>query len=431
MLRELQRPLFRNAYSLVLNSGATGVLGLAYWWIAARQYSPEVIGANSATIATMMFLSGVSQLSLGSALIRFIPVIGGSARHFVAISYALSVTASLLVTTIFMLGVHIWAPAMDGLNADPLHGAFFVVSVACWSLFNLEDSVLTGLRAATWVPLANVLFSVLKILLVAVFAVAIPAYGVFASWTLAVACTVIPVNVLIFKSLSKPTVDPSQHRSLRSLGLPRYLAPDYLASLCWLAPSTLLPGIITQALGATANAYFYVAWTLAYALFLISPNMGWAMVAEAASSPEKLGEHFRAVFSHSLRLLIPLGAVLVLGAPFILPLFGHEYGIESELVLRELAIAGVLHTIPTLGVCVGRALRRMDLVIGIMGSLCVLVLGLSLLFMPLFGISGVGLAWLISEAIVAIGCWWLLLRHVHSGQFAGARTSSDQATSSR
>ena len=32
-------PLFRNAYALMVNTGTTGLLGLAYWLLAARHYA--------------------------------------------------------------------------------------------------------------------------------------------------------------------------------------------------------------------------------------------------------------------------------------------------------------------------------------------------------------------------------------------------------
>ena len=37
--KDLNDPLLRNAYSLIVNAGAAGALGLAYWTVAARFYS--------------------------------------------------------------------------------------------------------------------------------------------------------------------------------------------------------------------------------------------------------------------------------------------------------------------------------------------------------------------------------------------------------
>jgi len=37
-------PLYRNAYALMLNTGVTGLLGLLYWLLAARHYTPVEVG---------------------------------------------------------------------------------------------------------------------------------------------------------------------------------------------------------------------------------------------------------------------------------------------------------------------------------------------------------------------------------------------------
>ena len=68
----LRVPLFRDGYALVANEGLTAALGLVYWLIAAREYAPSVVGTNTAAISAMMFIAGVAQLNLMSALLRFV-----------------------------------------------------------------------------------------------------------------------------------------------------------------------------------------------------------------------------------------------------------------------------------------------------------------------------------------------------------------------
>ncbi|MEA2503229.1 MAG: hypothetical protein QOG36_272, partial [Actinomycetota bacterium] len=78
-LREDWRdPLLRNGYALIINVGATSVLGLLYWVLAARLYSPAEVGVGNAAISLMQLLAGIGgQLTFAAALARFIPRAGG------------------------------------------------------------------------------------------------------------------------------------------------------------------------------------------------------------------------------------------------------------------------------------------------------------------------------------------------------------------
>ena len=65
----------------------------------------------------------------------------------------------------FVVGVPLWAPALGGLRSSPGLIALFVLGTGFWVLFLLEDSVLVGLRLASWVPAENGAFGLLKVAL--------------------------------------------------------------------------------------------------------------------------------------------------------------------------------------------------------------------------------------------------------------------------
>ena len=52
----MRAPLTRNGYSLVASAGVTSALGLVYWVVAARLYTPAEVGVNAALLSTMMAL---------------------------------------------------------------------------------------------------------------------------------------------------------------------------------------------------------------------------------------------------------------------------------------------------------------------------------------------------------------------------------------
>ena len=69
---QLANPLFRNGYALMVNTGATGALGLFYWLLVARLYHPADVGRASAAYVAMNLLAGIAALSFQGALTRFI-----------------------------------------------------------------------------------------------------------------------------------------------------------------------------------------------------------------------------------------------------------------------------------------------------------------------------------------------------------------------
>ena len=109
----------------------------------------------------MLLLAFVSRLSFGSIFDRFLPVIGKGTRTFVANAYVLCSAVALAAGIIYLLAGfgHAFIPSSLGWRA------LFVVSVMLWTIFVLQDSVLTGLRATRWVPVENILFALAKLAL--------------------------------------------------------------------------------------------------------------------------------------------------------------------------------------------------------------------------------------------------------------------------
>src|SRR5207248_9180669 len=96
-------PLLRNGYALIINVGATSVLGLLYWILAARLYSPAEVGVGNAAISLMQLLAGIGgQLTFAAALARFIPRAGGESKRLAFFSYLLAGTAGALEGLVYI-----------------------------------------------------------------------------------------------------------------------------------------------------------------------------------------------------------------------------------------------------------------------------------------------------------------------------------------
>jgi len=408
----VRAPLFRNGYALLFSGAVTSGLGLLYWALAARLYPAEIVGLNSALLSAMLLLSGMGQLSLNNVLVRFVPVAGKQTQRLLVYAYTASAVAAIVFSIVFVLGIEIWSPSLRFLQESPLWQWAFGIAILSWCIFSLQDSVLTGLRQTVWVPVENTVFAVLKIVLLVLFAHSLTRVGIFGSWTVPVVLSLVPVNVLIFRRLlpkraaatEDETVAPQVSQILR------YVGGNYIGTLFFLVYTNLLPIIVANGAGAEATAYFYLPWTISSGLQLIAINLATSMTVEAALDQQALGSYCRRALNQALRLLVPLVIVIFLGAPWFLQIFGAKYAAEGTALLRWLSLAAIPNVVVVLALGLARVQNRAALIAGIQGAICLMALILTEALLPEFGITGVGLAWMISQTVAAIGVGVWLLR---------------------
>ncbi|MEU6776171.1 lipopolysaccharide biosynthesis protein [Streptomyces sp. NPDC046759] len=395
-------PLFRNAYALMLNTGISAVLGLGFWLAAAHYYSESAVGQGSAAIAAMKFLAGLTAVTLTGALARFIPVAGQRTGTLISRTYAGSSLLVAVAAGIFLLTLDTWGPSYRFLHGT-VNGLGFIVAVIAWNLLTLQDGVLTGLRSATWVPLGNTVFSAVKLALLVAFAVAVPTAGVFVSWVAAIATSVVPLGWLVFRRLVprhvKATEDHATPPTLRQVS--RFLAGDYTGSLFSLAVIYLVPVIVASQVSSAENAYFYIATTIGGTTDLLAINMGASLTVEGSHDPGRLAAYTRAALRRMARIMLPIAALWIIGAPWILGVFGAGYAHAATPLLRWLAVGSVLRVVIETYFAVLRARSRTAGLAWLQGLLCALVLGLTLLLLPRMGLTGAGVAEAGSLAVIA------------------------------
>lgn len=399
--RRLRDPLHTNVYALTLNTAVTSVLGIGYWVLAARLYTPHQLGVGAAIVSTMIFLSSLSQLNLNAALARFLPAAGRHGGRLIGYAYAASATVAVALGTGFVLAAPVLAPNVAVVSGSPLLALAFVVSVVAWGAFTLQDSVLTALRGVVWVPVENAVYGVGKIVLLVVLAGALPAMGVFASWSLPLLVTLIPVNALVFRRLL-----PRLHRRPVA-GLPgrgvlvRFVALDYVGFLFLQAGTTALPVLVTAVLGAGATAVFYVGWLLGTSIELVSYHFGTSLTVESAARPERLARYAAQVLRRGLLVFVPATVGLCLFAPVLLRLFGAHYVQDSATVLRLFALAALPKFLVTVFVATCRVRRLVGRIVAAQAVTSALVLTVGIGAMRWLGVAGLGVAYLVAQLAVA------------------------------
>lgn len=407
-------PLYRNAYALMLSSVLTSGLGLLYWVLAARLFTPGVVGLNAAAIAAMTLLSGVSLLSLTTGVVRYLPRAGAASISFVKAAYGVTVVAGIVAALIFVAGIGLWSPGLASLAPAAVLALLFVIGTSTWSVFRLQDDVLAAVRAPDWIPVENGLYSVLKIALLIPFAALFTRVGIFASWTVPAIAALIPINLLLFRRLlpvhARATEATAQPIVIRSMA--RFLSGDYAGSLLSLMSSTLLPLLVTREAGAIANAYFYLPWVLAQSMMTMAVNMSTSLTVEGSREEETMGRLAGQALLHIGRLFAPVVALILLAAPIILGIFGARYAAHGADLLRLLALATFPATVNTLYVGICQVRRSIGPLIAVQAALAVITLGLTWFLLPRVGLIGVGLAWALSQTLVAVSLLLFPMRTV-------------------
>jgi O-antigen/teichoic acid export membrane protein len=162
-----------------------------------------------------------------------------------------------------------------------------------------------------------------------------------------------------------------------------------------------LPALVLARLGAADAAVYGIVWTIAISLYLIPSGMGQSMIAHTAGDPGRADAARRAMVRRSLTLVLPAAAVLSVGAYPVLWLFGGHYAERGTWALALAALSAIPQVITAATVAQARVQQNMRVLVVVPGSLAVAVLAGAWLLMPVLGITGVALSWLVVQSVGA------------------------------
>ncbi|MEV0144596.1 MULTISPECIES: hypothetical protein [unclassified Nonomuraea] len=424
VLHDLRSPLFRNGYALMANTGITATLGMGYWLLAAHYYTPEEFGRGQAVITAMRLFASLTALGFVGALARFLPLAGRRTPELVLRGYGLAAATGGVAAVGFLLTLPMWGRTYSTLGGfGP--GLFFLGSVLVWAVFTLQDVVLTGLRKATWVPLNNLVFGLVKMGLLVALAGALPEGGIFVSWMVPTALALIPVNWFIFSVVIprhvKDSASVAAPPRLREVG--RFLAGDFPGTLSILAIVYLVPVAVATQVGEATFGRFSMAHTLGCMIELLAMNMAVSLTVEGSYDRAQLAENCRRALRRAFMIIAPIIAVTVLGAPLILMIFGSEFATEGTTLLRLMALAVLPRVLIEVYLSSLRARSEARALALVQIGLAALVLVSIAVLFPFANVNAVGYGMLFSELLVAGLIFGKLRKVLNSGETGQPRVA--------
>lgn len=400
-------PLYRSSFALMLTTGLNGLLGFAYWVLAARLYPARVVGIGAGAISAMTLVSSLGWIGLQFVLLRFVPVAGGAQTRLVRVTYATAIGIGVVSAGVFLIGFAQLA-GLGILTESPVTVLLFIASIALWVVFSLQDPVLIGLRRAGWVPIENATFGAIKAGLLVVLAASASAWAIFGAWVLGLVGLVLVINVALFGRLLRRDRDlPSRLPPRRQLI--RFATGHHFVAVTAAIPDSLVSLLVLAFMPGSANAYYYSAWAVSFSFRLLAVNMSNALIVEGALAEGNLRSLVLQVSRLAMVVVIPLVAVVVLFADQIMRAFGPDY-VQAANLLRLFAVALIPFTIVNFVIAVERIRQRVGPALLIAGCSTVATVGLDIWLIPRAGLSGAGWGWLIGQLLGALIAIWVAVR---------------------
>ncbi|MCL0079864.1 polysaccharide biosynthesis C-terminal domain-containing protein [Dehalococcoidia bacterium] len=395
-------PLYSNAIYLIAASAVNALFGFAFWLIVARFYSPTDIGLASAAISAASLLAMLANLGLGYGLIRFLPHSGKNASSIINSCFSLGSLTSVVLALIFLGGINLWSPALLFIKQNPVYLTAFLLFTLVSTLSILTAETFVAERRAGFVLAKGIIFNLLRLPLVILLAAFFYSFGIFASLTIALGVALL-IGISFFLPQAQPGYRPffAVNRKVVNEML-LFSFANYLSVLFWTAPGLVLPIMVVNLLGAEFNAFFYIGWAIGGVLIMIPTAASASLFAEGSYEQERLGINIWRSLKMILLLLVPLVVLVLTFADKLLLLFGIAYSENATTLVRILAISSLPLAVNIVYLAIKRVEKKLKVIVSLTALAAIVTLGLAYLLLPHMGINGAGIAWLVSQAVIAL-----------------------------
>jgi O-antigen/teichoic acid export membrane protein len=331
------RAILTNAGAMAGSRAVTSILGVLYWSVAARQFTPSAVGFAAASISAMTLLATAGLLGVGTLLINEIPRRPGQERSLLSAAVLVAGTGGAVLGVLFAVLAYHVSSDFGGLAASWQNGALFALGVSLTAVTLALDAALLGWLKGGLQLQRNAVFAAAKagaLVLAGMWLVERDGLTIYATWA---AGNVISILGLV-------GLDASQRTTLRAYRprwnalreLSRAALGHHMLNLALQAPPLALPVVVTALLTATTNAYFYTAWMVASFVFVGPIALATAFHPVGAGAPAAIAHRLRFALGASLVVSLATCAALLVCADWLLAVFGQAYAEQSGWSLRLL-----------------------------------------------------------------------------------------------
>jgi len=401
-LKSIKSPLHINSSFLLVSIIVQSLLGFAFWGLATRFFSEEIIGYSSAIISAATYLTILGLMGMNFSIVYFLPK-SKNPNNLINTSLTVPILISISIAGVFLLGIKTFSPALSFITSNTPFTICFIGLVALSTLYAQLQGVFVAKRQTKYAFFKSIIFTGLRIPLLYVIAhLGLSSLGIVLNWTLSVLIAVAICLIIFLPKIQSsykvlPNIDKKELK-----GTWKYNWASYTSNLMAFAPVYILPMLVVNLKGPEENAYFYITWMVATILFGISASASQSLFAESIADSKALISNVRKTAKY-IALLTTIGLVILfLGGQKILAIFGESYVINSLSLLKILAVSSIPVGVVYIYTSILRVTNRMKELIIVWTALAIGILVSSFKLLPIYGIQGIGYAWIASYSALAI-----------------------------
>jgi O-antigen/teichoic acid export membrane protein len=375
--------------------------GFFFWIINARLYTTVQVGYATAIFSAITLIANFSLLGLNTGLIKYLPT-SDRKNDKINTSFLVTLIASMIAGAGYFLFLPLLAPKLAFVGENPLTSLIFILVPAIVVLNSLSDSIFIAYRETKYILIKNIISSIIKVgspFLLLIFGT----YGIITSLSLGPLLALIISIFILYKKFGY-IIKLKINKSVVSK-MYKFSVGNYLASLVAVLPSNIMPILIANTIGPKQAAYYFMDFMIINVVMVIQFSLSQSLMAEGSTDEKNLKTSIFKAIKLNFILLIPAVILILILGKYALLAFGKNYSDEGIILLNLLAISliftsmnGILSAILNIKGKVHLVLRM-----SIIGCLILLITNF---FLIQYGLTGIGIAWIISEMFIA--CLYLI-----------------------
>lgn len=394
-------PLYRNSLFLMLNTGLVSLFNYGFWLLAGHMASSEHIGLATEAIAAAAMIVAIARLGMDDSLTRFFPQSKDKGGFYNAL-IAIMLLVTIIVIAGFILGLPYISPALLFLK-NWQYILLFIGFVFLTSICDMQGTALVAIRRAD-LALLEYSFLILRIPLLFVLG-SLGMLGIFLALDVTYLVMMAAGIIIMYKmGIARDLhIDIGEARKTA-----RYSLGNYTSTIIATAPLTLIPILIVNLTGASQEAYFYVAFSVAIFLFMVPDAIAASMFVEGSHEQPLKATAFKSL-RFAFIILAPMVLAIAVFGDNILLLFSPEYSAAAHQLLLLLAISSLFYAVIAVYITVVQVQKNIAILNYIRFAVAGLTLFLSYILLQKLGLVGIGYAWLLANVIVAVIAGWMML----------------------
>lgn len=393
------------AAALCSTTVVTATLGFAFWALAARLASTDVVGRAAAVISAMQFIGTFATLGMHTLLIAELPRRSAAEMRRLVLTCVGAASAVGFVAAIgYALFEHVAVRSTAGWMYSTVIGTLlFGVGTAVSTVTVVLDGALIGVGQSGRQVSRNLVFSVVKL---AVLPLAAVAFGlspelIFLAWLIGNVVSLVTVALRAEAVRAWLTTIPDVKAVWQ---LRQTVAGHHWVNVATEAPRLAMPVLVAAQVSNEANAGFYAALLMATLIWIVPNHLATAMFALNSGDSRHFDTGLRTALRISAAVSVAAAVLVPLLAYPLLSIFGPAY-VEARYCLIVLSLCTFASAVKSIYISVRRAQGALGVAakaaaVGALLEICGAQIGLTY-----GGITGLGIGFGAAVVLQTVFFW--------------------------